>query len=165
MSIAKICCIGAVAVSASTTAWSQQPATQSVIGKTCRGTFQVSDPISGKNALGGFQIHFAGTQARPTAHLWRGFGQAIWQKLEREVDNRTLSSDLHGLDDLGEAQNLQIKGNQVSFTTRLGAGVSLVYDSTAPSIIDGAAFISTQTPGEPAGRLDWRSANTHILCR
>jgi hypothetical protein len=164
MSIAKICSAAAVTALVATAAWPQQAA-PSVIGKTCRGTFQVSDQVSGKASLGGFQIRFAGTPDKPTAHLWRGFGQAAWQKIEREVDSGTLSSDVTGFTDLGEARNLQIGNGQVTFTTRQGAGISLVYSSTTPSIIDGAALISTQAAGEPAGRLDWRSANTHILCR
>jgi hypothetical protein len=164
MLIARICSSAAIAALVSITAWSQQMAS-SVIGKMCRGTFQVSDPVSGRTEQGGFQIRFAGTAARPTAHLWRGFGQAVWQKIEREVDSGKLSSDVSGLTDLGAARNLQISNGQVSFTTSQGAGISLVYDSTAPSIVDGTALISTQTPGEPAGRLEWRSANTHILCR
>jgi hypothetical protein len=165
MPMVKTCCAVAVAASMASAAWAQ-PTGQSAIGKTCRGTFQGNDPVSGKLILGGFQIRLAGTLEKPTAHLWRGFGQAIWQKIEREVDSGKLStSDMAGLTDLGAARNLQIGGGQVSFTTSHGAGISLVYDSTAPSIIDGTALISTQTPGEPAGRLEWSSANTHILCR
>src|SRR5215468_1489154 len=104
MSIAKICCTVAVAALVATAASPQQTA-PSVIGKTCRGTFQVTDPVSGKASLGGFQIRFAGTPARPTARLWRGFGQATWQKIEREVDSGTISSSVAGLTDLGDAQN------------------------------------------------------------
>jgi hypothetical protein len=164
MSLSTLCAVCAVATLVSSAAFSQ-PATPSVVGKTCRGTFQVRDPVSGQTAVGGFQFRFGGTQAKPTAHIWRGFGQTVWQKLEREVDSGTLTNDLTGLDDIGEAQNLQIQNNQVTFKTRQGSGIILMYDATAPQIYDGTALISTQTSGEPSGRLDWRSANAHILCR
>ncbi len=141
-----------------------QPTASSIVGKTCRGTFQVQDAPSGRG-LGAFQVRFGGTADNPTAHIWRGFGNSVWRQVNQEVNSGTLSQDLSGFDDLGDARTVQFQGSQVSLTTRLGASIVLIYDNTSPSIYDGTGLISTAAAGEPAGRFDWRGASAHMLCR
>ena len=141
-----------------------QPTAPGALGKTCRGVFTISDGPPNRQQ-GAFQIHFAGTAEKPTAHLWRGFGAALSQTVGAEVDSRKLSSDLTGFDDLGPARDVVVQGNQVSFTTSRGAGLTFLYDSTSPSIYDGTTVISTPAPGEPPGRMDWRGGSAYMLCQ
>ncbi len=163
MKLSRLCRIAGLAISIAPAAALAQPA-PSIIGKTCRGTFQLQDPASGQ-ALGAFQIRFGGTIDQPTAHVWRGFGRSVWQQVNQEVNSGTLSDDLSGFDDLGEAQHLQFQGGQVSLSTRQGANVVLIYDNTSPSIYDGTGLISTAATGEPTGRREWRGATAHMLCK
>lgn len=162
VSAQRLCTTGALFSCIAFVAFAQSP-TPSVIGKTCRGTFELRDVAPDKR-LGAFQIRFAGTIDKPTAHLWRGFGSVVWQKVGKEVNDGRLSDDLTGFSDLGEAQNLLIEGNQVTFGTSDGANVALIYNSTSPSIYDGTG-ISSAAPGEPLGRLQWRGATAHVVCR
>jgi hypothetical protein len=163
MKLSKLCGSGLLfGLIASAT--SAQPTTVPVVGKTCRGVFQVEDAPSG-HGVGAFQIRFGGTADNPTAHIWRGFGSSVWRQVSHEVDSGTLSQDLSGFDDLGEATSLQFQGAQVAVTTRQGTRIVLIYDNTSPSIYDGTGLVSTASAGEPAGRFDWRAAKTHMLCR
>lgn len=158
------CAVG-VAVAALPMLASDQAAAQSQLPKTCRGTFTVEDGAPGRR-LGAFQIMLAGTTERPTAHLWRGFGDALLQKVSDEVNRQVLSTDLAGFEDLGPAQDVQFQGGQISLRTRQGVGITLeLADSMTPRIFDGSAFINSPTPGEPAGRYNWRGAEVHMLCR
>ncbi len=141
-----------------------QSTAQSVVGKTCRGTFQLRGTAPDKR-LGAFQITFGGTAEKPTAHVWRAFGMTVWQKVDREVNSGVLSADLSGFQDLGEAEHLVIEDSQVTFSTRQGANIALTYDSQSAGVYDGTGIISTPSPGEPAGRLEWRGASSHVLCR
>lgn len=163
MKLSKVGKIGALTsfIASAALAQSTPP---SVVGKTCRGTFQLSDATSAKG-LGAFQIRFAGTDEKPTAHVWRGFGRAVWQKVDSEVNGGTVSTDLSGFEDLGEAEDLLFQGSQVTMSTRHGGKVVMIFDSRSPSIYDGNGLITTPSPGEPAGRLEWRGATAHVLCR
>lgn len=163
MTLSKVCevvallCIVPVAAS-------PQPPAPAVMGKTCRGIFQLQG-VTSEMRMGAFEIRFGGSIGKPTAHVWRAFGPSVWQKVSQEVNSGKLSTDLAGFDDLGEARNLLIQDNQVTFNTQHGGSVSLVYDSTAPSVYDGNGIISTAALGEPLGRLEWRGATTHVLCQ
>ena len=141
-----------------------QSTAPSVVGKTCRGTFQLSDATSDKG-LGAFQIRFAGTDDKPTAHVWRSFGRAVWQKVDHEVNSGVVSTDLSGFEDMGEAEDLLLQGAQVTLSTRKGAKIVLIFDSRSPSVYDGTGLVSTASPGEPAGRMEWRGATAHVLCQ
>lgn len=163
MRVSLLCAIGTIIILAPPGA-SSQPRAAEAVGKTCRGSFIVHNAAPGRQQ-GAFQIKFAGTPERPTAHVWRGFGAALATKVSDEVNSGNLSSDLTGFDDLGAAKDVAIRDSQVSLSTSHGAGIILIYNNTSPSIFDGTALVSTPTPGAPVGRLDWRSANTHILCR
>jgi hypothetical protein len=163
MKLSALCRFGALLALSASAAFAQSPAA-SIAGKTCRGTFQVQDAASG-HGLGAFQLRFGGTTDHPTAHVWRGFGSSVWSQVNQEVNGGTLSDDLSGFDDLGEAKNVQLQGDQVSLTTRQGASITLIYNNISSSIYDGTGLISTAAAGEPAGRFDWRGASAHILCR
>jgi hypothetical protein len=161
MRLSRLCRFGVLLLAPAALA---QPPASSIVGKTCRGTFQVQDVPSG-HGLGAFQVRFGGTADNPTAHIWRGFGASVWRQVDQEVNSGTLSDDLSGFDDLGEAKSLQFQGSQVSITTRQGTSIVLIYDNTSPSIYDGSGLVSTVAAGEPAGRFEWRGASAHVLCR
>ena len=160
MKSSKACLVLAL-ISLMTPAAMGQP---SLPGKTCRGIFQIPDAPSSRRE-GAFQIRFAGTPEKPTAHIWRGFGSTVWQAVSQEINSGTLSQDLSGFEDMGEARQVDFDNGQVSLSTRAGAKIVLMFDQTSPRVYDGNGLVSTPAPGEPAGRMDWRGATAHVLCQ